>query len=109
MKYNIVEILISILDVFMLNNPIGITAVFVALLTGILMCIYGNVKSRLICVCGILVLSVFSIIVCISGNSSDYLIFPIFMFPFFTMIFIVFIVYDFTRILINIKQKSNNQ
>ena len=109
MKYNIVEILISILDVFILNNPIGITAVVVALLTGILMCIYGNVKSRIICVCSLLVLSVFSIIVCISGNSPDYLFFPIFMFPFFAITLIIFIVYDFIRMLIGIKQKNNNQ
>lgn len=109
MKYNIVEILISILDVFIFNNPIGITAVIIAFLIGILMCIYGNKKSRIVCVCTLLVLTIFSISICISGNSPDYLILPIFMFPFFAITLIIFIVYDFIKMLIGIKQKNNNQ
>lgn len=104
MKYDLIETIITIFDIF--NNPVGITAVVIALLIGILMCIYGNIKSRVICVCSLLVLAIFSIIVCIFGNSPDYLILPIFMFPFFAITLIIFIIYDFIRMLLGIKNNN---
>ena len=44
MKYELFEIIKAIFE--LLNNPIGITSVIVSFLIGILMCIYGNLKSR---------------------------------------------------------------
>lgn len=107
MKYDLIEMIITIFDIF--NNPIGITAVVVALLIGIFVCIYGNVKSRIICVCSLLAAAILSVIILICGNSPDYLIFPMFVLPIFIVTSIIFIVYDFIRMLISIKQKNNNQ
>ncbi len=105
MKYDLIEVIITIFEI--LNNPIGITAVIVALLIGILMCIYGNIKGRIICVCSLLALAIFSTIICVSGNSANYLILPIFMLPFFIITLIIFILYDFIKMLIWIKHKNN--
>ena len=58
----------------------------------------GNFKSRIICGCSLLVLAIFSILICISGNSPDYLIFPFFMLPFFVITSIIFIFYDLIKI-----------
>ena len=108
MKYNFGEILISILDVFIFNNPIGMTSVIISFLSSVLMCIYGNKKSRTIYVSSLFAVTIFSVFICICGNSPDYLFLPIFFFPFFTMTLIVFVVYNFIRILIHIEQGSNN-
>ena len=107
MKYNLIEIILSIFE--LLNNPIGITSIIVSFLIGILMCIYGNFKSRIICGCSLLVLAIFSILVCISGNSPDYLIFPLFMLQFFVITSIIFIFYDLIKMLKWIKRKNTNR
>ena len=75
MKYELIEIIKSIFE--LLNNPVGITSIITSFLTGILMCIYGNLKSRIVCGCSLLVLAIFSIIVCLVQNSPDYLILPL--------------------------------
>ena len=102
MKYNLIEIILSIFE--LLNNPVGITSVIVSFLTGILMCIYGNLKSRIVYGCSLLVLAIFSIIICIAQNSPDYLILPFFMLPFFVITSIIFIIYGFIKMLIWIKK-----
>ena len=107
MKYDLIETIITILDVF--YNPIGITSVIIAFLIGILMCIYGNAKNRIVCVCSLLAATVFSIVIFIFGNSLECLILPLFMIPFFVIILIIFLVYVFIRILISIKQKNKKQ
>ena len=104
MKYNLIEIILSIFE--LLNNPVGITSIIVSFLIGVLMCIYGNLKSRIICGCSFLVLAIFSVFICISGNSPDYLIFPFFMLPFFVITSIVFILYDLMKMLKWIKRKN---
>ena len=100
MKHNPIEVLISIFDVFIFNNPVGITSLIMALLVGTLMCIYGNIKSRIICLSSLLVLSICSVVICVAENSPDYLILPIFMLPFFVVILIMFLIYDFIKFLI---------
>ena len=98
----IIERLLILLDIF--NNPIGITSVIVAFLIGILMCICGNVKSRIICACSLLTIAIFSIVICIFGNSPYCLILLIFIIPFFAITLIIFLVYDFVRLLIKYKK-----
>ncbi len=97
MNYDLIETIITIFDIF--NNPVGIAGAIVAFLTGILMCIYGNKKSRFICVCSLLLVAIFSIVALIAGNSPDYLIFPIFVLPFFIVTSIIFLIYDLIKIL----------
>ena len=104
MKYDLIEIIIAIFDIF--NNPVGIISIIISFLIGILMCIYGNLKSRIVCECSLLVLAIFSIIICISGNSPDYLILPVFMLPFFIIISIIFILYDLIKMIKCIKHKT---
>ena len=99
MRYNLVEILISVLDVFIFNNPIGISATIVAFFISILMCIYGNKKIRVIYVCSLLLLTILCVIICVFGNSPDYLVFPVLMLPFFIITSIVFILYFFIKML----------
>lgn len=106
MKYDLMDILISILNVFVFHNPIAITAVTAAFLIGILMCIYGSKKSRTIFIYSLLALAAFSVIIGILGNSPDYLVFPIFVLPFLVIIFFMFFVYDLRRILIGRKYSS---
>lgn len=96
MKYDLIELIITIFDIF--NNPIGITAVIVAVLIGILMCIIGNTKSQIFYICSLFSLALISIVVCVIGNSPDYLILPIFMLPFFTTTLIIILIYDLIRI-----------
>ena len=98
MKYDLIDIFVSILDIF--NNPIGIVSLVMALIIGILMCIYGNRKNRIICVCSLLALSVLSILMCVVGNSPDYLILPIFIFPFFAITASIFFAFELLKIFI---------
>lgn len=107
MKYELFEIIKAIFE--LLNNPIGITSVIVSFLIGILMCIYGNLKSRIVCGCALLVLAIFSIIVCIAQKSPDYLILPFFMLPFSIITSIIFIFYDLIKMLKWIKNKNANR
>ena len=107
MKYELFEIIKVIFE--LLNNPVGITSVIVSFLIGILMCIYGNLKSRIVCGCTLLVLAIFSIIVCIAQNSADYLILPFFMLPFSIITSIIFIFYDLIKMLQWIKNKNANR
>ena len=107
MKYELFEIITAIFE--LLNNPVGITSVIVSFLIGILICIYGNLKSRIICGCSLLVLAIFSIIVCIAQNSPDYLILPFFILPFFIITSIIFIFYDLIKLLKWIKHKNANR
>ena len=107
MKYELFEIIKAIFEIF--NNPVGITSVIVSFLIGILMCIYGNLKSRIVCGCTLLVLAIFSIIVCIAKNSPYYLILPLFMWPFSIITSIIFIFYDLIKMLKWIKNKNTNR
>ena len=104
MKYGFIEILIAILDIF--NNPAGIAGAVVAFLTGVCMCVYGNLKSRIICICSLFAIAIFSIIICISENSPDYLILPMFVLPLLIITLIIFMLYEFVKMLINAKHKK---
>ena len=101
MKYDLIEIISIIFDIF--NNPVGITAGIVAIAAGILMCIYRDKKSRIIYICYLAALTALGVFVFIDGNSPDLLALPLFMMPFFAVTLVIFLIYDFAKVLIKNK------
>lgn len=81
---NIIETLIVLLDVF--NNPIGISAVIIALVFGMILCRFSKLKTLIMCMLAFLLLTVIGLLSCIASNTPDYLWIPILCFPFFAIL-----------------------
>ena len=103
MKYDLIEIISTIFDIF--NNPVGITAGIVAIAVGIL-CIYRDKKSRIIYICYLAALTALGVFVFIDGNSPDLLALPLFMIPLFAVTLVIFLIYDFVKVLIKVLIKN---
>lgn len=81
---NIFETLIILLDVF--NNPIGISALIIALIFGGIMCRFSKLKTLITCMFTFLLLTAIGLLFCTAGNTPDYLWIPILCFPFFAIL-----------------------
>lgn len=101
MKYDLIEIISIIFDIF--NNPVGIAAGIVAIAVGILMCIYRDKKSRIIYICYLAALTALGVFVFVDGNSPDLLALPLFMIPLFAVTLVIFLIYDFAKVLMKNK------
>lgn len=107
MKYDFVETMTTIFYGF--NSPTGTKVIIAAFLIGILMCIFGKEKGRIVCSCILLVLLIAGMVFSQIDDTTELLISPLFMMPLFVITFTIFFVYDFIKTLIGIKHKSNNQ
>lgn len=105
MKYNFIEILISILDVFIFNNPIGITAVIVTLVIGLVLCRFTNLKVVIISICICFFMLALGVLVTLAGNTPDNLWMPIIFFPMFVVLVLVCAVYYTLKFIIKMFKK----
>lgn len=103
MNYNLIEIMISILDLFIFNNPIGISSLIIGVVLCILMCKFSKLKTIVICVFSSLLIAIIGLLACTIGNTPDYLWIPIFFFPFVVILAMCFIA---KWLLINMKGKN---
>ena len=93
--YIIFQRIVMILDIF--NNPIGISALIIAIVSGIYMVRNAKSKSILLALVCFLLVGIVGFLACVGTNNIDYLFAPIFAIPFVVVLTICYFVKLITK------------